>query len=92
LDLLPAGVNRIAANYNHLHEQPTVFYAVAFATQMVGPPDAFSIGLAWAYVAIRVLHSFVQASGRVTIRFFIFSLGTIALIWLAARTAQTVFG
>jgi hypothetical protein len=92
LELLPAGVNRIAANYNHLHEQPTVFYAVALATQMVAPPDATSIGLGWAYVTIRVLHSLVQASGKVTFRFFIFSLGTIALIWLSVRTAITVFG
>ncbi|MBL8551914.1 MAG: MAPEG family protein [Hyphomonadaceae bacterium] len=92
LDLLPPGVNRIAANYNHLHEQPTVFYAVALATQIVGAPDTLSIQLAWAYVAIRVLHSLVQASGRVTIRFFVFSLGTVALIWLTVRTALTVFG
>ena len=90
MDALPRGATDIANNYNHLHEQPTVFYAVALATQIIGPPDSTSIGLAWAYVAIRVLHSFIQASGQVTIRFLVFTLGTIALIWLSVRTAMAL--
>lgn len=91
MDALPRSATDIANNYNHLHEQPTVFYAVALATQIIGPPDSISIGLAWAYVAIRVLHSFIQASGQVTIRFLVFTLGTIALIWLSVRTAIALF-
>ncbi len=91
MDTLPRGATDIANNYNHLHEQPTVFYAVALATQLIGPPDSISIGLAWAYVAIRVLHSFIQASGQVTIRFLVFTLGTVALIWLSVRTAMALF-
>ena len=91
MDALPRSATDIANNYNHLHEQPTVFYAVALATQIIGPPDSISIGLAWAYVAIRVLHSFIQASGQVTIRFLVFTLGTIALIWLSVRTAMALF-
>lgn len=91
MDALPRGVTDIANNYNHLHEQPTVFYAVALATQLIGPPDSMSIGLAWAYVAIRVIHSLIQATGQVTIRFLAFTLGTVALIWLSVRTAMTLF-
>ena len=35
-DLLPAHVQWKAHNYNHLHEAPTVFYAVALALAMIG--------------------------------------------------------
>ena len=35
-DVLPAEVQWIAHNYNHLHEAPTVFYAVALALAVIG--------------------------------------------------------
>lgn len=93
MQALPASVTRVADNYNHLHEQPTIFYAAAFATQLANAADDMAIGLAWAYVALRVLHSLVQAGlGVVTLRFFVFTLGTIALIWMSVRTAMAVFG
>lgn len=92
VERMPAGVMRVADNYNHLHEQPTIFYAVALATQMLGPPDHISIGLAWGYVALRVLHSFIQVGGVVTIRFLIFNIATIMLVTLAVRTAMTMLG
>ena len=34
--VLPDNVQWIAHNYNHLHEAPTVFYAVALASAIVG--------------------------------------------------------
>jgi hypothetical protein len=55
-------VSRVADNYNHLHEQPTLFYALALGAQLVGADDTVNVGLAWAYVAVRVVHSLVQAS------------------------------
>ena len=42
---LPAKVSRVADNYNHLHEQPTIFYALALATQLAGTADGVAIGL-----------------------------------------------
>ena len=60
--VLPPEVSRVADNYNHLHEQPTLFYALALAAQLAGAADATSVGLAWAYVATRVVHSLVQAT------------------------------
>jgi len=42
---------------------------------------------AWAYVVLRVLHSFVQvSSGKVMIRFSIFSLSTLVLIAMVVMT------
>ena len=84
---LPAEVARVADNYNHLHEQPTIFYAVALAAQVAGAADAVSIGLAWTYVLVRVVHSFVQATRNVImVRFTVFAIGSVVLFALLVRT------
>lgn len=86
--VLPAEVARVADNYNHLHEQPTIFYAVALGAQLAGATDATNVGLAWAYVASRVLHSLVQATQNVIpVRFAVFALGSFVLLGLLVRTA-----
>jgi hypothetical protein len=85
---LPPQVSRVADNYNHLHEQPTIFYALALAAQIGGVTDPMSVGLAWAYVAARVVHSLVQATGNVIpVRFTVFAVGSILLFALLVRTA-----
>jgi hypothetical protein len=84
---LPPEVSRVADNYNHLHEQPTVFYALALAAQLGGAADGTNVAIAWAYVATRVAHSFVQATRNVIpVRFVIFSLGSVLLMILLVRT------
>ena len=84
---LPPEVARVADNYNHLHEQPTIFYALALATQLAGAADGVNVALAWTYVASRVVHSFVQATRNVIpVRFALFTLGSIVLFALLVRT------
>ena len=86
---LPPEVARVADNYNHLHEQPTIFYALALAAQVGGAADGVNIGLAWTYVGLRVVHSFVQATKNVImVRFTVFAIGSLALMVLFARTAM----
>lgn len=86
LSPLPIEVRRIADNFNHLHEQPTVFYALAIYSHLVGVADEFNIMLAWAYVALRVLHSLIQALWNyVPVRFFVFISSTIVLIVMTVR-------
>ncbi len=84
---LPPEVERVADNYNHLHEQPTIFYAVALAAQFAGAADPLSVGLAWGYVALRVVHSLIQATVNVIpLRFGVFVLGSVVLLALLVRT------
>lgn len=85
LDGLPASARQVADNYNHLMEQPTLFYALAFFTFLVGHDSQLAINLAWAYVILRVVHSLIQCTvNRVMWRFTVFSLGTVVLaIWAA---------
>ena len=83
---LPSNVRAVADNYNHLHEQPTVFYALAFYTQLAGAADVLNVQLAWAYVGLRVVHSLVQNTvNKVMVRFTVFSLSSLVLIAMTVR-------
>ncbi len=86
LDVLPSHVRAVADNYNHLLEQPVIFYALVIYVDLVGHGNRFALWLAWIYVGLRVVHSFVQNTiNYVPLRFFIFALGTVALMILAGR-------
>src|ERR1700719_3075432 len=67
LDALPLKVRQVAYNHNHLMEQPTIFYALVVYTYLAGNKDGLNIALAWAYVALRVVHSLVQATVNVVL-------------------------
>jgi hypothetical protein len=90
-DMEKLPVANVANNYNHLMEQPTLFYAVCFALQFLaghGEVHPINIGLAWLYVAIRVVHSLVQATVNIiVVRFLIFVLGSIVLVMLTVHAA-----
>src|SRR5690349_4283432 len=47
---LPPWARNVADNYNHLMEQPTIFYATCFALQLMTITDRNTVTLAWAYV------------------------------------------
>lgn len=84
--VMPGKVQWIAHNYNHLHEAPTVFYAVALLLAITGNGDGTNATIAWAYVFLRVAHSLVQALwNRVLVRFVLFALSSIALMMLVAH-------
>jgi|SRR6185312_14243194 len=86
LDVLPDGTRQVADNYNHLMEQPTIFYALVFYIFLSGHDDTLNMWLAWTYVALRVAHSLVQGTvNLVPLRFMIFALSTVALMVMAAR-------
>ena len=90
--VIPDKVQWIAHNYNHLHEAPTVFYAVALVLAVVGQGDGLNLTLGWAYVALRVIHSLFQALvNRVAVRFLIFVLSSLVLIALVVHAALAVF-
>lgn len=83
MNSLPANVRWKADNYNHLMEQPTVFYAVAIILAMIGEGGGLNANLAWGYVALRVIHSLVQALiNKIPLRFFMFILSSLLLFGL----------
>ena len=89
---LPEQVQWKAHNYNHLHEQPTVFNAVALLLALIGWGDGMNALIAWIYVGLRITHSLVQATANVVmVRFVLFALSSIALIALIFHAAIAVF-
>ena len=90
--VIPDHINWKAHNYAHLMEQPTLFYATVIILGVIGQGGGFNLQLAWAYVALRIAHSIVQATwNRVAVRFAIFCLSTVALLGLALHSAIALF-
>ena len=80
-----------AHNYNHLMEQPTIFYAIALTLAMMGMGHGINLWLAWGYVALRVAHSIVQSTiNIVPIRFTIFFLATFCLLGLTVHAGLRI--
>ena len=91
-ELLPHEVQRVARNYNHLFEQPTLFYAVALIIAAIGAVDEIHVACAWAFVGLRIVHSCVQATiDIVPIRFGIFLLAWVTLGVMILRALAGVF-
>jgi hypothetical protein len=88
---LPAEVRWKADNYNNLLEQPTLFYAVALTLAFLDAGSGFNAGLAWTYVAVRIVHSLVQALiNKVILRFALFAAASIVLLIMTIRAAWVV--
>lgn len=91
-DLLPPEIMRISNNYNHLFEQPTLFYAVAISIAVLGHVDSLHVYCAWAYAVLRIAHSLVQATvDIVMIRFGLFVLSWVVLAVMTVREALALF-
>jgi hypothetical protein len=83
-------VQKFANNYQSQFELPALFYVVlvlALATEL---NDYLLIGLAWAFVGARLVHSLVHTgSNRIATRFKIFVVGLVFLVamwaWFGLR-------
>ncbi|MEQ1522461.1 MAG: MAPEG family protein [Aestuariivirga sp.] len=85
-------VQRFANNYVSQFELPVLFYAVlafALATELI---DFKLIGLAWAFVGSRIVHSFVHTgSNRIATRFKVFVAGLVFLVGMWAWFGLRLF-
>lgn len=85
---LPRQVQWKADNYNHLMEQPTIFYATALVWALIGSAGGINLTLAWVYVGLRVLHSLVHATfNKVMVRFTLFAISSLVLLVMAINAA-----
>lgn len=90
--VLPPRANWPAHNYNHLMEQPTIFYALAVVIALTGTGNGVNAWLAWGYVALRIVHSIVQTTvNKVGPRFVLFVASTLCLVALTLHAAMAVF-
>ena len=85
--MMPAKVNWKSHNYTHLMEQPTIFYAAVLILALAGEGSGVNLAFAWAYVAIRVVHSIWQATVNIiSVRITLFTVSTLCL-WVLAINA-----
>ena len=78
-------------NYNHLMEQPTIFYAIVLALAMMGMDQPINVWLAWGYVGFRIIHSLVQGTVNIVrIRLPIFLLATFCLLGLTVHAGARI--
>jgi hypothetical protein len=86
--ILPDKANWPAHNHTHLHEQPTLFYAVVVILAIMGP-GAWDVRLAWAYVVVRIAHSLWQILvNKLPVRFALFLISAFILVALAIRAVM----
>ncbi|WP_276679690.1 MAPEG family protein [Thalassolituus oleivorans] len=89
---LPASVRWKADNYNHLMEQPTLFYALVISLCILGADSQLVIIAAWAYTLLRIAHSLVQSIfNKIEIRFLLFVLSNVALLVLLGNAVSLLF-
>lgn len=84
---------RASDNFINLFEVPVLFYVLVLATMLSGISDGALLGLAWAFVGLRVLHSLIQCSyNRVMHRFAVYALATVTLFAYLGRLGWLVAG
>lgn len=90
--VIPARLNNPSNNLKNLFELPVVFYALCILLYVTGKVDAVYLGMAWAFFALRVVHSLVHCVfNRVSWRFATYFLGSLVLWGMVARFAMGIF-
>ena len=89
---LPEKFRYITDNYNHIFEQPTLFYAVLIYIQLADSASQINVSLAWAYVSLRVIHSAIQlTSNNVSWRAASFATSSLILIGMISMEIFAAF-
>jgi hypothetical protein len=78
-------------NYNHLMEQPTIFYAIALTLALMNFGGGINYWLAWGYVGLRIVHSLIQCTANVVrYRLAVFTLASLCLIALTVHAGLRI--
>ena len=74
--------SRAADNFSNLFELPVLFYVALVVAAQIGMVDGVSLALSWAFVALRVAHSWIHVTyNKVMHRFAVYVAGGMVL-WL----------
>jgi hypothetical protein len=78
-------------NYNHLMEQPTIFYAIAITSALMGMDQPINVWLAWGYVGLRVIHSLIQGTTNIVrFRLPVFLAASLCLLGLTVHAGARI--
>ena len=91
--LSPAAVSNPSDNLKNLFEMPVVFYALALYLFVTSQVDGAYVYAGWTFAAFRVFHSAVHCTFNfVLLRFWLYAVSTVALVYVAIRAALVHFG
>lgn len=77
----PADIRQFSRNFNNLLETPILFYIGVLLTLTLKLDSMIFVYLAWTYVALRIIHSYIHCtSNKVRMRFRVYLLSCLVLI------------
>jgi len=82
---VPGDVRIPNRNYMNLLELPVLFYVACITLYVVGKVDVWGVGLAWAFVGLRIAHSVVHLTYNHVfhrMRFFAASVFVLIALWI----------
>lgn len=89
---LPESINNASNNLKNLFELPVVFYALCVVLLVSQTIDALYLNCAWAFFALRVLHSLIHCTVNiVNLRFLAYILSSLVLWFMVVRLALSIF-
>lgn len=83
---VPEFIAKTTRHFSNLFEVPVLFYAGAVTYLALDLSNTLPISIAWAFVATRVLHTFIHLGyNNVLHRSFMFGIGNICMLamWIS---------
>lgn len=86
----PDDVRKLGNDYDNQFQLPLFWYAGIAFTLILNVGDGVLVALSWAFLALRVGHSFVHVGrNQLVRRFYVFTAGALVLttywLWLAYK-------
>jgi hypothetical protein len=82
-----------ADNFRNLFEMPVLFYALCLSLAAAEAVSQFYVACAWAFVALRAVHSFIHCTyNRVMHRFVVYALSSVLLFAMWGVFAAQLLG
>ena len=81
----PDNIVKLGRNFSNLLEVPILFYAVGIILLALGINNQLMLGFAWAFVALRIIHSIIHVTYNNPIhRFlaFLLSSSIVLIMWV----------
>jgi len=88
----PNYLHQSREHYKNLFQQPVLFYFIILGSAVTGAATGWDIGLAWAYVTVRVIHSIIrETTNYVPHRLRVFGIAFFVLVALWVRWGLYLF-
>jgi len=90
---MPDTMLKMSNHYDNLMTMPILFYVLVTVIYVTENVDKAAIILAWAYIASRLIHSFVHLGKNHPLhRFFAFGSGAVILLVMTVRLGLSLVG